>query len=51
VTAKSQIQVLAQLEAAITDYIAAHNVTPTPFIWTAKAAGIPAKAAFDKLQN
>jgi transposase len=49
-------QSVAQLEAAITDYIAIHNAAPKPFIWTAKAADIlakvsRAKAALDKLQN
>ena len=31
------------LEAAINEYIAAHNVNPKPFIWTAKASDILAK--------
>ena len=31
------------LEAAINGYIAAHNVNPKPFIWTAKASDILAK--------
>lgn len=49
-------QSVAQLEAAIADYVATHNVAPKPFIWTAKAADIlakvsRAKAALDKLQN
>jgi len=32
-----------ELEAAINEYIAAHNVKPKPFIWTAKANDILAK--------
>jgi transposase len=32
-----------ELEAAIHDYIAAHNANPKPFIWTAKANDILAK--------
>lgn len=49
-------QSVAQLEAAIADYIATHNVAPKPFIGTAKAADIlakvsRAKAALDKLQD
>jgi transposase len=32
------------LEAAIDEYIAAHNANPKPFIWTAKASDILAKA-------
>lgn len=49
-------QSVAELEAAITEYITGHNVAPKPFIWTAKAADIlakvsRAKAALDKLQN
>ena len=31
---------LAQLEAALTDYIVRHNENPRPFIWTAKANDI-----------
>jgi transposase len=31
---------LAQLQAAITDYIQGHNQNPRPFIWTAKASDI-----------
>ena len=31
------------LEAAINEYIAAHNANPKPFIWTAKASDILAK--------
>lgn len=34
---------VAELEAAINEYIAAHNVKPKPFIWTAKASDILAK--------
>src|SRR3546814_13138683 len=34
---------VAELEAAINDYIAAHNAKPKPFIWTAKAGDILAK--------
>ena len=32
-----------ELEAAIDEYIAAHNAKPKPFIWTAKASDILAK--------
>ena len=47
---------VAELEAAITDFITKHNAAPKPFIWTAKAKDIlakvvRAKAALDKLQN
>lgn len=47
---------LAELEAAITDYLRAHNARPKPFIWTAKAADIlakvtRAKTALVKSQN
>ena len=31
------------LEAAINEYITAHNANPKPFIWTAKASDILAK--------
>lgn len=34
---------VAELEAAITDYLRRHNARPKPFIWTAKAADILAK--------
>jgi transposase len=34
---------VAELEVAINEYIAAHNVKPKPFIWTAKASDILAK--------
>jgi hypothetical protein len=34
---------VAELEAAIHEYIAAHNAAPKPFIWTAKASNILAK--------
>jgi hypothetical protein len=34
---------VAELEAAIDTYIAAHNANPKPFIWTAKAKDILAK--------
>jgi transposase len=34
---------VADLEAAINDYIAMHNANPKPFIWTAKASDILAK--------
>jgi transposase len=45
---------VADLEQAITSFIAAHNASPKPFIWTAKASDIlakvsRAKAALDKL--
>ncbi len=44
---------VAQLEQAITDYLAHHNRQPKPFIWTAKAADIlekvkRARATFHK---
>lgn len=47
---------VADLELAITSFIAAHNASPKPFIWTAKASDIlakvsRAKAALDKLQD
>jgi len=34
---------VSELEAAINEYIAAHNAKPKPFIWTAKASDIIAK--------
>ena len=34
---------VAQLEAAIADYLLSHNAEPQPFIWTAKASNILAK--------
>ena len=34
---------VSELEAAIDEYIAAHNAKPKPFIWTAKASDILAK--------
>jgi len=34
---------VTELEVAINEYIAAHNVKPKPFIWTAKASDILAK--------
>jgi transposase len=34
---------VSDLEAAIDEYIAAHNANPKPFIWTAKASDILAK--------
>jgi len=34
---------VADLEAAINEYITAHNAKPKPFIWTAKASDILAK--------
>ena len=36
---------VAELEAAITDYIRTHNRSPKPFIWTAKAHDILAKVS------
>ncbi len=36
---------VAQLEAAITEYLRGHNAKPKPFIWTAKATDILAKVA------
>ncbi len=35
---------VAQLEAAIADYLRTHNGKPKPFIWTTKASDILAKA-------
>lgn len=45
-----------QLEAAIQDYLAGHNLNPRPFIWTAKASDIlekvkRARAALDNGQS
>jgi transposase len=34
---------VAELEAAIKEYIAVHNQNPKPFLWTAKASDILAK--------
>ena len=34
---------VAELEAAINEYIAVHNAKPKPFIWTTKASDILAK--------
>jgi transposase len=47
---------VAELEAAIADYLRHHNTKPKPFIWTAKATDIlakvtRAKAALVKVQN
>jgi transposase len=47
---------VAELQTAIDDYLAHHNIHPKPFIWTAKAADIlakvtRAKAALLKLQH
>jgi transposase len=47
---------VADLEQAITAYIATHNAAPKPFIWTAKASDILAKvsranAALNKSRN
>lgn len=39
------IESMAQLEAAIMDYIAAPETPPKPFIWTAKVADIRVKGA------
>jgi transposase len=36
---------VAQLEAAIAQYLCSHNAKPKPFIWTAKATDILAKVA------
>ena len=36
---------VAELEAAINEYIAVHNAKPKPFIWTAQASDILAKVA------
>ena len=45
-----------ELVAAIQGYIAQHNQQPKPFVWTAKAAGIPAtvlrgRAALNTVQS
>ena len=37
---RGSFQNVAELEIAITDYIAYHNENPKPFIWTAKATDI-----------
>ncbi len=47
---------VAELEQAIAAFIATHNTSPKPFIWTAKASDILAKvsramAALDKLHH
>lgn len=47
---------VADLEAAIADYIATHNANPKPFVWTAKASDILEKvkrgrAKLNKLQS
>lgn len=47
---------VADLIAAIHDYIENHNSNPKPFVWTAKAEDIiakyrRAKAVLDKLQT
>ena len=47
---------VAELEQAITDYLAHHNQQPKPFIWTAKASDILEKvkrgrAALDKVRS
>jgi transposase len=47
---------VAELEAAMEEYIATHNENPKPFVWTAKASDILEKvkrgrAKLDKLQN
>jgi hypothetical protein len=34
---------VAELEAAIADYLANHNAAPTPFVWTKPADVILAK--------
>lgn len=39
------VQSMAQLHAAITEYIAAPQAAPKPFIWTAKVADLLAKDA------
>ena len=36
---------VAELELTITEYIRAHNQSPKPFIWTAKAQDIMAKVS------
>ena len=36
---------VAQLEAAIIEYLRGHNAKPKPFIWTAKASDTLAKVA------
>jgi transposase len=50
------IHSVAELEAAIADYLKIHNKSPKPFIWTAKAADILQKAvrgrkSLNKLQS
>jgi hypothetical protein len=47
---------VAELVAAIEDYVSRHNEKPRPFIWTAQANDILEKvkrgrAALDKLQS
>ena len=47
---------VAELEQAITDYLAHHNQQPKPFIWRAKASDILEKvkrgrAALDKVRS
>jgi len=47
---------VSELEAAINEYIVAHNANPKPFIWTAKASDILAKvtrarAALNKITS
>jgi len=47
---------VAELETAIAAYIASHNASPKPFIWTASASDILAKvsraqSSLDKLRN
>ena len=43
------IESMVQLQAAITDYIAAPKDVPKPFIWTAKVADFRAKAPLDRI--
>jgi hypothetical protein len=47
---------VAELKAAINEYIKSHNESPKPFIWTAKASDILAKvtrarAALNKITS
>ena len=40
---------LVDLQAAIKRYLTEYNAKPKPFVWTASAASIPAKAKLDRL--
>jgi hypothetical protein len=43
--ARGIFQSVAELEAAILDYLAKHNAQPKPFVWTKTADVILAKTA------